>query len=104
MAKRTTTQTPTEENLENVQEATGGENVSQEVEQTADNSIPEDLVTIVGQEKEIDDTQFEKEEVKLPYLQPNVCSNFRLHMCTVHCSEQKRNLFFSSLPFPNIGL
>ena len=39
MAKRTTTQTPAEENLENVQEATGGENVSQEVEQTADNSI-----------------------------------------------------------------
>lgn len=39
MAKRTTTQTPTEENLENVQESTGGENVSQEVEQTADNSI-----------------------------------------------------------------
>lgn len=39
MAKRTTTQTPAEENLENVQEATGGENVSQEVEQTADNGI-----------------------------------------------------------------
>jgi hypothetical protein len=39
MAKRTTTQTPAEENLENVQEATGGENVSQEVEQTAENSI-----------------------------------------------------------------
>ena len=39
MAKRTTTQTPTEDNLENVQEATGGENVSQEVEQTADHGI-----------------------------------------------------------------
>jgi hypothetical protein len=39
MAKKTSTQTPTEENLENVQGATGGENVSQEVEQTAENSI-----------------------------------------------------------------
>jgi hypothetical protein len=39
MAKRTTKQAPEEENLENVQESTGGENVSQEVEQTADNSI-----------------------------------------------------------------
>ena len=39
MAKKTTTQTSEEENLENVQESTGGENVRQEVEQTADNSI-----------------------------------------------------------------
>lgn len=51
MAKRTT-KTPEEENLENVQEATGGENVSQEVEQTAEETADGGIRCMVSQVKD----------------------------------------------------